>query len=341
MRTNAMMPNLSRTTLALATMLMVSACGGDALTSAPVASPPPASPPPASPTQPPATGAWQLVWEDDFDTLDPQRWTALHDCWGGGNAEQQCYTARPENVAIEDGVLVITARDEDYTGPAWPRSFGPGNVDPSETATRPFTSGKLTTEGLASWTYGRFEMRAKLPQGQGTWPAFWMLPENSDYGSWAASGEIDILETVNLGVKCPDCEPGGENSIFATLHYGGSAPANEYFGNDVSTPAVLDDAFHTYGVIWEEGRFTWTFDGEPYATANASDWFTTASADPQAPFDRDFHLILNLAIGGRWPEGAALGGVSTVDFPKRMEVDWVRVWQCGADAATGRGCTGN
>lgn len=287
--------------------------------------------------------SWELVWADEFDGsgLDTSRWTALEDCWGGGNEERQCYTARPENLAVEDGLLVITARDEEFTGPAWPASFGPSGMDADEQATKPFTSAKLTTQGRASWTYGRFEMRARLPQGQGVWPAFWMLPEESAYGSWAASGEIDILEAVNLGVECDDCEEGGENTILGTLHFGGEWPENDLHSTEVSMPAVLDGGFHTYGVIWEPGKFTWTFDGEPYATAEADDWFTTATDDPGAPFDRPFHLIVNLAVGGGLPEGRALGGVLAEDFPKRMEVDWVRVWQCGEDPATAETCTGS
>ncbi len=288
-----------------------------------------------------APGEWQLVWADEFDgtEIDTGRWTLANDCWGGGNEERQCYTARPSNVSVENGMLVITARKEDFTGPAWPASFGPSDANSAEQASKPFTSGKLTTQGNAACTYGRFEMRARLPQGQGVWPAFWMLPEGSEYGRWAASGEIDILEAVNLGVECDACEEGGENSLLGTLHFGGEWPDNEHHGSEVSLPEMLDDGFHTYGVIWEEGRFTWTFDGEPFATARASDWFTTASRDPNAPFDRPFHLIVNLAIGGRLPEERGLGGVSPDNFPKRMEVDWVRVWQCGADAASTQRCT--
>ncbi|WP_233548363.1 glycoside hydrolase family 16 protein [Aurantiacibacter zhengii] len=319
-------------TLAIAAL---SACGSESTSTA--LPPPPPAPPAVQ------QGSWQPAWSDEFDaaTLDTARWNALEDCWGGGNEERQCYTARPENIGIENGLLVITAREEDFTGPAWPASFGPAGVDTSERATKPFTSGKLTTQGIASWTYGRFEMRARLPQGQGVWPAFWMLPEDSAYGSWAASGEIDILEAVNLGVECGTCEPGGENSILGTLHFGGQWPDNKYHSTEVSMPQVLDDEFHTYGVIWEQGRFTWTFDGQAFATAQASDWFTTATSDPNAPFDRPFHLIMNLAIGGRLPEDRALGGVASEGFPKRMEIDWVRVWKCDADAATGQGCSGN
>lgn len=316
-------------TMVFAPCLMLAGCGDEETV---VHTSPPAAP----------LAGWSMVWADEFngDTLDTAAWNRLEDCWGGGNEERQCYTARPENVAVGNGVLVITAREEQWTGNAWPATIAASQPDPNAQATKPFTSARLTTAGKSSWTYGRFEMRARLPQGQGVWPAFWMLPEPNSYGGWAASGEIDILEAVNLGVQCPTCEAGGENTIFGTLHFGGQWPNNRSYSNEVSRPQVLDGQFHTYGVIWEQGRFTWTMDGEVFATAQATDWFTTASSNPNAPFDRPFHLILNLAIGGRLPEGRALGGVSNADFPKQLEVDWVRVWQCDADRATGRGCTG-
>lgn len=283
-----------------------------------------------------------MVWSDEFagTAIDAGRWNLINDCWGGGNEERQCYTPRPENVSVENGLLVLTARSEQWTGPAWPANFGPSGSDPNEQRTKPYTSGKITTQGNFARTYGRFEIRARFPQGQGVWPAFWMMPERSEYGSWAASGEIDILEIINPGVVCDSCEAGGENSIYGTLHFGGNWPNNDQFSQGRSFPPLLDGEFHTYGVIWEEGRFSWTVDGEVYATADASDWYTTATTARNAPFDRDFHIILNLAIGGRWPEGNALGGVSDEGFPKRMEVDWVRVWECDASPATGRGCTG-
>ncbi len=313
---------------------LLASCGGDEPMGAPVVIAPP---PPVA-----AAGNWQLVWSDEFDgtAIDPARWNAIEDCWGGGNNERQCYTARPENIVLEGGVLALVAREEEYTGAAWPAHIAPTRPDPNEQATKPFTSARLTTRGHASWTYGRFEMRARLPQGQGVWPAFWMMPEDDAYGGWPLSGEIDIMEAVNLGVVCNECEAGGENSVLGTLHFGDLPPANVFRSREISLPAVLDGQFHTYGVIWEQGRFTWSVDGQPFGTMQASEWWTAASSDPQAPFDRRFHIIVNLAVGGNWPESTALGGVSTDGFPKRLEVDWVRVWQCDADSATGRGCSG-
>lgn len=276
-----------------------------------------------------AADDWTLVWSDDFSggRIDRSRWTLEDDCWGGGNDERQCYTRSSRNAAIEDGKLVITARHEHVTGPALPADLRRTSATPEAQVAREFSSARLTTRGKAAWRYGRVEVRAKLPLGQGTWPAIWMLPERNGYGPWAASGEIDILEAVNLGVPCAHCPGGRENTILGTLHFGGKSPANQHKGEEVPFPAVLDGGFHTYAVEWQPERITWLFDGQPYAVRSANEWYTTGSTAPGAPFDRPFHLIINLAIGGKLPEGRGLGGVQDDGYPKRMEVDWVRVWQ--------------
>lgn len=286
---------------------------------------------------------WQLVWSDEFDgtAVDRSKWDFDIDCWGGGNSERQCYTDSTRNASVRDGALQITALREESTGPALPPYLAARAADPEATATKPFSSARMVTRGKASWKYGKIEVRAALPQGQGTWPAIWMLPEENVYGGWARSGEIDILEAVNLGVECPaekGCEEGGENTILGTLHFGGGWPDNEFTSTEIAYPAVLDGGYHTFGIEWGEGIVVWTVDGKPYATKHADDWFTTESDAPAAPFDQRFHLILNLAIGGGLAEGRALGGVDETGFPKTMRVDWVRVWQCADDTATGRAC---
>ncbi len=286
-----------------------------------------------------AEEGWQLVWADEFDgaEIDRGKWDFDVDCWGGGNNERQCYTDRRGNAAVKDGKLIITARKEKATGPAFPLAQRGDPAKANEQATRDYTSARLVTRGKAAWTYGKIEVRAKLPQGQGTWPAIWMLPEDSRYGTWAASGEIDILEAVNLGVRCDTCEGGVENRILGTLHFGGQWPANKHKGDETALPAPIDD-FHVFGIVWEKGKIVWTVDGKPYATRVVGEWSTSGSSDPAAPFDRPFHLLLNLAVGGGLAEGRGLKGVDARGYPKIMEVDWVRVWQCGEDEASRSRC---
>ncbi len=283
----------------------------------------------ATPAAAAENSGWTLVWSDEFDAkgIDRSKWGFDVDCWGGGNEEHQCYTKSARNAGIEDGKLVITARYERVTGPALPEHLRRTSATPEAEATRDISSARLSTKGKASWRYGKVEVRAKLPQGQGTWPAIWMLPEKDRYGSWAASGEIDILEAVNLGVPCAKCPGGRENTILGTLHFGGKWPNNQHKGEEVAMPAVLDDGFHTYAIEWQPDRIAWLFDGKVYAVRTADEWSTTGSKTRGAPFDQPFHLILNLAIGGKLAETRGLGGVRLDGYPKRMEIDWVRVWQ--------------
>ncbi len=291
---------------------------------------------------PEGSGGWQMIWSDEFagEAIDREKWGFDIDCWGGGNNERQCYTDRLDNAAIDDGKLVITAHKEDSSGPALPLHMRGSADDPDAEKKQPFTSARLTTKGKAAWQYGRIDVRAKLPQGQGTWPAIWMMPEENSYGSWAASGEIDILEAVNLGVPCGSCPGGIENTILGTLHFGGQWPDNELASTEIALPGSIDE-FHTYSVIWEEGRIIWLVDGKPFAVKLADQWSTTGSTAAAAPFDRPFYLILNLAIGGKLPEERGVGGVSEKGFPKRMEIDFVRVWKCKPETDSDPACAGN
>lgn len=270
---------------------------------------------------------WQLVWADEFEgtALDRNRWVLAEDCWGGGNEERQCYTARGANHRVNDGVLEIVAQREDFTGPAYPREQRDNPQKAVAKREKPFTSARLSTQGKASWLYGKVQIRAKLPQGQGTWPAIWMLPEDWAYGGWARSGEIDIMEAVNLGQPCPTCEGGSENRVLGTIHFGGEPPRNRY----ITEETVLADptVFHTYEVEWDKDGMVWRVDGKDYARRAPHEWHTLASDKPGAPFDKPFHLILNLAIGGHLSESRNAKGVDPAGFPKTMAVDWVRVWQ--------------
>ncbi len=277
----------------------------------------------------PPSSDWALVWSDEFNSakIDRTKWGYDVDCWGGGNDEHQCYTKSTRNAGIENGRLVITARKEQVVGPAVPDHMRRNVPNPDAQAVRGMSSAKLNTRGKAAWRYGKFEIRAKLPEGQGTWPAIWMLPEKDRYGAWAASGEIDILEAVNLGVPCKKCTGGRENTILGTLHFGGKYPKNLSKGEEVSFPEVLDGGFHTYTIEWYPDRMIWQVDGRTFAERRMTEWSTTGSKNPGAPFDQPFYLILNLAIGGKLAESRGVGGVRLDGYPKRMEIDWVRVWQ--------------
>lgn len=282
-------------------------------------------------------GGWELVWSDEFDEgiIDGSKWGFDVDCWGGGNEERQCYTSRPENAFVADGFLNIVARRENAAGPAYPKHMRAGlpEAERDKQKAQPFTSARLTTKGKADWLYGRFEVRARLPSGQGTWAAVWMLPTEEAYGAWAASGEIDIMEAVNLGTGCDTCPDDTENRIYGTIHYGNEWPRNKYKGQETGLSAT-DDGFHVFAVEWREGEIKWFVDGELYSTLKASDWSSGAlfSKKPKtAPFDRPFYLILNLAIGGHLAESKNEGGVSLEGYPKALQLDWVRVYQRPAE----------
>jgi len=258
-------------------------------------------------------GEWQEVWFDPFDgtELDGNKWnmTDSYDrdqCFGGGNGEQQCYTSNAENISVSNGKLLLTAR-------------------PAVGISQPYTSGRIQSKGKGDFTYGKFEARIKLPGGQGSWPAFWMLPSDRAYGEWAASGEIDIMEAVNLGGTAHNCGAPCKD-IHGTLHFGGEWP------NNTQTPSstfTLNDinAFHTYTLEWYPDEMRWFVDGTEYGRKGQNLWSSSslqAAGDPNAPFDKDFHMILNLAIGGQWP-----GATDGQNFPRQMEVEYVRVSQCG------------
>ncbi|UTW58746.1 glycoside hydrolase family 16 protein [Kordiimonas sp. SCSIO 12603] len=271
---------------------------------------------------------WQLVWSDEFTgyQIDREKWQFDIDCWGGGNNEKQCYTALPENASVSGGFLKITAHHKTSTGYALPLHLRKGEDEMREL---PFSSARLVTRGKAAWRYGRFEIRAKLPEGQGTWPAIWMLPRKNRYGSWAASGEIDIMEAVNLGARCDECSGGKENRILGTLHYGAEWPENTHKGSDITLP-ISPDGFHIFAVEWKQGEISWFVDGQKYSSLTSEDWFSAggkAKGSVYAPFDQPFYLILNLAVGGKLAEERNEKGVDVEDFPKSMLVDWVRIYQ--------------
>ena len=241
-----------------------------------------------------------MVWSEEFDgtQVDPETWffatgdgTEKGLAGGWGNNELQYYL--PDNAQVANGILSITARNEIAEG-------------------LNYTSARINTEDRFAVRYGRIEASIKLPAGRGLWPAFWMLPQDTTYGNWAASGEIDIVETINL-------DGSGSDEIFGTIHFGGEFPANSSAGVTWTPSADITSEFHTYSVEWDATQIRWYFDDSLYAMQNA--WSSTAAPYP-APFDQPFHILLNLAVGGNFPGSP---DASTV-FPATMEVDWVRVY---------------
>lgn len=279
-----------------------------------------------------AAVGWELVWSDEFDgeTIDSTKWSFEKNCMGGGNNELQCYTDRADNAFVAEGKLHIVAKKETFAGQAKGDDDPTYNVD-DKSVTRDYTSARLRSKNKGDWKYGRMEIRAKLPQGQGVWPAIWMLPTEWKYGGWPLSGEIDIVEAVNLNTT------NGGNAIHGTLHYGDVWPNNKYTGTSTTPTANTWEEFHTYAVEWEEGEIRWYINDKHYATQTKAGWYTSASTAENAPFDESFHMIMNVAVGGNWP------GVpnNATSFPQEMQVESVKVYRCATNPETGKGCATN
>lgn len=253
----------------------------------------------AAPTQnndtPEDYEGYTLVWSDDFEgaAIDLTKWEHEVNAGGGGNNELQYYTARTENSFVQDGMLHIVAQQEEYT---------------SNGETRYYTSARMRTANKGDWTYCRVDVRAKIPYGQGMWPAIWMLPTDWLYGGWPSSGEIDIMEHINSG-----------SQIHGSVH---TESYNHRIGTQKTAQIDIpdaDDAFHVYSVIWTKDKIEILVDNTKYFTftndgnGNYKTW----------PFDKRFHIILNVAVGGDWP-----GNPSTdTQFPKEMIIDYVKVYQ--------------
>jgi beta-glucanase (GH16 family) len=234
----------------------------------------------------------RLIWADEFDYQglpDPQKWT--YEVGRIRNHEQQYYTwGREENARVRDGVLTITAVEDDFEGEG-------------------ITSASITTRETFSFTYGRVAVRAKVPQGRGVWPAAWMLGKNVDTVSWPRCGEIDIMEYVGF-------EP---DTVHFTVH---TERYNHTVGTQrirhLQTPAPYAD-FHEYAVSWDAEKITFFFDGEP-----VHEFANDGGGEASWPFDQPMFLILNLAIGGTW---GGQKGVDDAIFPAEYQIDYVRVYQ--------------
>jgi beta-glucanase (GH16 family) len=235
----------------------------------------------------------RLVWADEFNKNglpDTTKWSYDLGGSGWGNNELQYYTNSIRNASVQNGVLHVKALKD---------SLGKNG----------YTSARLVSKLKGDWTYGRIEVRARLPKGTGIWPAIWMLPTQWKYGNWPASGEIDIMEFVGYQ---PD-------SLFGSVH-------TRRFNHSIGTQKTkslyskdLPDAFHVYAINWTAEAIAFLFDGKEYFR------FTNDHSGKDAwPFDTDFHLLLNVAVGGGW---GGKKGVDNTIFPQEMLVDYVRVYQ--------------
>lgn len=239
---------------------------------------------------------YKLVWSDEFDyegLPDESKWDYDTGGSGWGNNELQYYT-RGDNVKVTDGKLIIEARKEDREG-------------------LKYTSTRLVSRNKGDWLYGKIEVSAKLPRGNGTWPAIWMLPTDWAYGNWPGSGEIDIMEHVGYDM----------NNIVGSIH---TKSYNHTIGTQKSGQKRIenvDTEFHVYAVEWLPDKIRFFIDDEQYFEFKPTDLKATPTFR-EWPFDKRFHLLLNIAVGGNW------GGARGIDdsiWPQTMEVDYVRVYQ--------------
>jgi beta-glucanase (GH16 family) len=232
----------------------------------------------------------KLVWRDEFDgtAVNAAFWT--HETGNGtegwGNRELQYY--RAENTEVKDGLLTITARKESFGG-------------------KDYTSSRLKTQDKKIFKYGRFDIRAKLPKGQGIWPAIWMLGNNISTLNWPLSGEIDIMEMIG--------GPGRDNTSHGTLHYDNNGHASNTKSYTLPS-GIFNDKFHLFSLVWTASSIQWMVDNEVFYTVDIS-------SSVHNEFHNQFFLLLNVAVGGNWPGSPD----SSTTFPQQMVVDYVRVFQ--------------
>lgn len=244
---------------------------------------------------------WTRVWSDEFDgpngsAVNSQRWTMETGGGGWGNNELQTYTNRTQNAYLEDGMLVIKAMRETFTG--------------TDGIRREYTSARLKTQDKFTQTYGRFEARIKVPFGQGIWPAFWMLGNNIPQAGWPRCGEIDVMEIIGR-------EP---SRVYGTIHGPGYSGAGGIGGNfTLPNGEQFKDGFHLFAIEWQPREIRWFMDDKLFKTLTSKD--LPAGAD--WVFNHPFFLLLNVAVGGNWPGNPD----ATTVFPQTMQVDYVRVYR--------------
>ncbi|GGI56621.1 glycoside hydrolase family 16 protein [Winogradskyella haliclonae] len=245
-----------------------------------------------------------LVLEDNFDidgVIDTTIWNfdigdgTAQGIPGWGNNELQYYTDRPDNATVENGFLLITAKEEAFNGAQ-------------------YTSARLQTKNKFQQQYGRFEARIRLPYGQGMWPAFWLLGDDSDGSIWPQIGEIDIMENVGD-------EP---TQIFGTVHGPGYSGAESVSKNYTLENSRVDTEFHVYGIEWGPNYINYYIDDVLYNQITPEDIDEETNGQGEWVFnDRPFYIILNVAVGGNLPGPPN----SETEFPQTMLVDYVRVYQ--------------
>ena len=245
---------------------------------------------------------YELVWSDEFEgtEIDASKWSydlgdgcqISENLCGWGNNELEYYTDRLENSFLEDGNLVIKAIKE----------------IPFFEGRHRYTSARMVTKNKGDWKFGRIDVRAKLPIGKGLWPAIWMLPTDNVYGGWPKSGEIDIMENIGS-------EP---NKVSGTIHYGHDFWRFNSQSLEIEEGTFADN-FHVFTLLWDENCILFQVDGKDIGVPN-----TRSTVLPTTyPFDQNFHLLLNVAVGGTLPGNPD----ATTSFPQTMEVDYVRVYQ--------------
>jgi beta-glucanase (GH16 family) len=254
-----------------------------------------------------AAGQWKLVWADEFDAKglpDPAHWT--YEEGFVRNQEAQYYTrGRAENARVENGVLILEARREQFPN----ARYQAGSTAWNRKQFAEYTSASVTTEGTAAWKHARVEVRAKLPAGRGTWPAIWMLGTNQRSAGWPNCGEIDIMEHVGF-------DPG---VIHGTIHTGAYNHVKKTDKSGTIKPGDVSTGFHVYAVEWNAAKMDFFVDGKKYFTFE-----NEKSGEAAWPFEQPFYLILNVAIGGAW---GGQKGIDEAAFPQRMEVDYARVYE--------------
>jgi len=245
------------------------------------------------PNDHPYTFSSTPVWSDEFDYTGvpaPSKWGYDTGGHGWGNNELEYYTTDIKNAEVKNGKLFIRAIPENFNG-------------------RNYTSARLVSKNRGDFLYGRIEVSAKLPSGRGTWPAIWMLPTDWAYGDWPKSGEIDIMEHVGY-------DP---NKVLFSVH---TEAYNHVMGTQKSAGLLIPTAmteFHLYRVDWTPKDIKGFYDGNQVFT-----FANEGAGPPKWPFDKRFHILLNLAVGGNW--GGAQGVDSTA-FPATMEIEYVRVYK--------------